>query len=49
MATLTYVCQNIIYVGMAIFRVNSESVKENLRPGSATEKARGNQNIFLNG
>ena len=23
MATLTYVCQNIIYVGMAIFRMNS--------------------------
>lgn len=25
MATLTYVCQNIIYVGMAIFRMNSRS------------------------
>ena len=32
MATLTYVCQNIIYVGMAIFRVNSKSEKEILGP-----------------
>lgn len=34
MATLTYVCQNIIYVGMAIFRVNSKS--EILGPYSGT-------------